>query len=467
MGEDVSVQDLAKRYDAVVLAYGAQGNKTLSGLISGQSSFRGVYSAREFVNWYNGHPDYKHFSSIFQLNRVKNVVIIGNGNVALDCARILAKNVDELKSTDITDYALDQLRTSTVQTISIIGRRGPVQSSFTIKEFRELTKLGPKVDVVTDTKSFSAGMGDMDSTTKYNSNRPVKRLVDLISTTQGVAADIVTKNKIELIQKKTIILRYLLSPVALLSAKCPVVADGCILNLSQAIGANDTFDCGGKSTSIAEAVTADSKLVPEIAEVGAVVCSVNEMTNNEAVRAIPAKNTSGNSALDACLQLEVYPCDMLLHAVGYQSEPLGGIDDYKAFFNVPFDTKNNVVPNNQSRIEISKDALPAMTRPPLLYAVGWVARGPSGVIATNVVDAKRTAEAVLSDINSNLSPMSKCEDSAAYLNECALSKGKSVVTWADYLKIETEEVSRGASSLPPRPLVKLTEVAEMIKVARS
>ena len=474
VGEDVTVQDLLTRYDAVVLAYGAQGNKPLSGLTPGQSqrAFRGVHSAREFVNWYNGHPDYKNFSSIFKLNKVKNVVIVGNGNVALDCARILAKSVDALKTTDIADYALDELEKSTVQSISILGRRGPIQSSFTIKEFRELINLGPHVDVVTDSKSFSAGMSDPDSAAKYNSNRPVKRLVDLIASTQRNAKEIVSQNKETSLQKKTIVFRYLLSPIALLSTKSPFVNyHGRIVpSLSTAVGANDVDTFDDKSvTTIAEAVAADCSSMPSDipADIGAIVCSVNEMTKNEAVRAIPAVNNfSGKSPLEQCLKLEVHLCDLILYAVGYQSEPLEGIDTDPASIIIPFDHMNHVVPNNQSRVEIPKEAFSRnLTHLPLLYAVGWIARGPSGVIATNVVDAKRTAEAILSDIKSKLSSASSHADSDSYLHECIRSKGKSVVTWSDYLKIEAEEINRGSTSVPARPLVKVTDVDEMIKVA--
>jgi NADPH-dependent glutamate synthase beta subunit-like oxidoreductase len=104
----------------------------------------GIYSAREFVAWYNGHPDFVHVGEKFakliapSVNPQAHVVIIGNGNVALDCARILAKGANGLMHTDMASHALPILQDG-VKHITIIGRRGHVQASFTIK----VTKVRP------------------------------------------------------------------------------------------------------------------------------------------------------------------------------------------------------------------------------------------------------------------------------------------------------------------------------------
>lgn len=122
VGRDVSLQTLQELYHAVVLAYGAEGNKQLQ--IPGQN-LAGVLSAREFVWWYNGHPEYADLN--LDLSRIKNVAICGLGNVAVDCARILLQPVERLARTDIAEHALQQLRNSSVQQVHLIGRRGPVQ----------------------------------------------------------------------------------------------------------------------------------------------------------------------------------------------------------------------------------------------------------------------------------------------------------------------------------------------------
>ena len=85
----------------------------------------GVLSAREFVWWYNGHPEYANLR--LDLSKIQSVAICGLGNVAVDCARILLQSAERLASTDIAEHALQQLRNSSVQEVHLIGRRGPVQ----------------------------------------------------------------------------------------------------------------------------------------------------------------------------------------------------------------------------------------------------------------------------------------------------------------------------------------------------
>jgi adrenodoxin-NADP+ reductase len=86
---------------------------------------KGVYAAREFVWWYNGHPDQQHLP--IDLSKVESVAVCGIGNVALDCARVLLRPVEQLASTDIAQHALQQLRQSKVRTVQLCARRGPVQ----------------------------------------------------------------------------------------------------------------------------------------------------------------------------------------------------------------------------------------------------------------------------------------------------------------------------------------------------
>jgi ferredoxin--NADP+ reductase len=99
---------------------------------------RGSHTATEFVGWYNGHPDFR--DRIFDLKQ-ECVAIIGQGNVAADVCRLLTRPVDELRTSDIAEHALDALAESRIREIHIIGRRGPAQAKFTTKELRELTAL--------------------------------------------------------------------------------------------------------------------------------------------------------------------------------------------------------------------------------------------------------------------------------------------------------------------------------------
>jgi NADPH-dependent glutamate synthase beta subunit-like oxidoreductase len=135
VGTDVSVPELLGFYDAVVLATGAPADAPLS--IDG-ADLTGVIGSAAFVGWYNGHPDYALLDPLID---DQPVVIIGNGNVALDCARILAKVEREFTGSDIVGHAFDVLRTSKPRSITIVGRRGPHQIAMTPKELGELAKL--------------------------------------------------------------------------------------------------------------------------------------------------------------------------------------------------------------------------------------------------------------------------------------------------------------------------------------
>lgn len=143
VGEDVSVDELQALYDAVVLATGAPHDKKLG--LPGED-LENVHGSAAFVGWYNGHP---HFAALDPDLTGKTAVVIGNGNVALDVARILAKTRAEFTGSDIVGHALDLLDTSKIERIVILGRRGPHQIAMTPKELGELahlTRACPRVD---------------------------------------------------------------------------------------------------------------------------------------------------------------------------------------------------------------------------------------------------------------------------------------------------------------------------------
>lgn len=140
-GKDIQRLDLLQRYHAVIYAFGSRTDRHLN--IIGET-LKGSHAATEFVGWYNGHPDYRHHQ--FDLTS-KRVAIIGMGNVAIDCARILCQDPENLAKTDIAQHALEALRQSQVEEVFLIGRRGPIQAAFTPAEVRELLHL-PKVDAV-------------------------------------------------------------------------------------------------------------------------------------------------------------------------------------------------------------------------------------------------------------------------------------------------------------------------------
>ena len=135
IGRDVSVEELLGFYDAVILAIGAPHDRKLG--IQGED-LPGVVGSAEFVGWYNGHPD---FADLDPPLDGTHAAVIGNGNVALDCARILSKTQGEFSGSDIVGHALEALNKSAIRTVTILGRRGPHQIAMTPKELGELGHL--------------------------------------------------------------------------------------------------------------------------------------------------------------------------------------------------------------------------------------------------------------------------------------------------------------------------------------
>jgi ferredoxin--NADP+ reductase len=143
VGRDVSHEELLEHYDAVVYAVGAQSDRRMG--IPGED-LPGSWAATEFVAWYNGHPDYQELQ--FDLSG-ERAVVVGNGNVAVDVARMLALTPEELAGTDTTDAAIEALNGAGIREIVMVGRRGPAQAAFTTPELHELGELAG-ADVIVD-----------------------------------------------------------------------------------------------------------------------------------------------------------------------------------------------------------------------------------------------------------------------------------------------------------------------------
>jgi ferredoxin--NADP+ reductase len=197
LGRDVSRAELLERYDAIVYAVGAESGRPLD--VPG-ADLPGVAPATHFVGWYNGHPDHRDHD--FDLC-VEHAVVIGNGNVAVDVGRMLSLSHDELRTTDIADHALDAMRESRVRSVTLLGRRGPVQAAFTTPELRELGELEladvvvDPADLALDDHSLAALEGEASPTTKRN---------------LGVLRDLAARER-DANRPRTITLRFLRSPV--------------------------------------------------------------------------------------------------------------------------------------------------------------------------------------------------------------------------------------------------------------
>lgn len=159
VGRDIMREELAAYYHGIIYAVGARADRRMW---IPNEHLPGSHSATEFVGWYNAHPDYRRLR--FNLQG-ESAAVVGNGNVAMDVARILASPRDELAKTDISDDALAALSESTIRTIHILGRRGPAQAAFTNKEIREFGEL-PGVDVIVDPADLELDQASKDWITR-------------------------------------------------------------------------------------------------------------------------------------------------------------------------------------------------------------------------------------------------------------------------------------------------------------
>src|SRR3984885_7691986 len=199
-GEHVSREDLLGHYHAIVYATGSPMDRPLG--IPGEE-LPGSHAATEFVGWYNGHPD--HTGLEVDLVSAERAVVIGNGNVAIDVARMLVLTPEELAPTDTADHALEVLARSRVQEVLVVGRRGPAQAAFTNPELLELGEL-TDADIVVDADELERALAVHD---------------------EAAEQDVTSRRNVEILReyaqraptpgRKRVVLRFLLSPVELIA----------------------------------------------------------------------------------------------------------------------------------------------------------------------------------------------------------------------------------------------------------
>lgn len=194
LSQDIQLDDLITAYHAVVLCYGSAKDKLLN--IKGEESAKNLVSAKNFVGWYNGLPEDKELKVNLDCD---TACIIGQGNVALDCARIIL-NPNKFKSTDITSHAQEQLSKSKIKRLYIVGRRGPIQVAFTTKEIREILSLNENRVIIEPYDIFHRNEVSMSHL--HSLSRQRRRLTEqLISITPKMKANITDISGVELIFK--------------------------------------------------------------------------------------------------------------------------------------------------------------------------------------------------------------------------------------------------------------------------
>ncbi|EME32453.1 ferredoxin--NADP+ reductase [Galdieria sulphuraria] len=386
IGKDVLVSELKNLYDAVILAAGCQEERKLG--IPGENTLSGIYSARDFVAWYCGHPDYSQLW--FDFASTKDVVIIGQGNVALDLARIIGKQVESLRTTDISSIALECLANSSVQNIHVIGRRGPVQASWTAKELRECLFSVKSLQPCFETQELV--ISDVDRE-ELNTSRTTRRCYDLL--TKCFAERSVSQQEVF---SRKLHLRFLWTPISF-----------------QSLDENSELDYAfGKALRFTE-------------------LRRNRLTGSSGKqKAVLLEDSVGDVNWKQ-------QCELAFRSIGYKG---------KSFEGVPFDEKAGVVPNKLGRV-VSRveESLNSCEEPASyetgLYVVGWLKRGPTGIIGSNKWDAEETVKAVVDDFLSKLKTK-RCEvASKEDMLTLLLSRNVAFVDFKGWKRIDEEERKRG------------------------
>jgi ferredoxin/flavodoxin---NADP+ reductase len=376
VGRDVSAEELAELYHAVVWAYGAGADRKLG--IPGEE-LPGSHAATEFVAWYNGHPDFADRE--FDLG-CERVVVIGNGNVAADVARMLLLPRPELECTDTAPYAIDALADSSVREVLILGRRGPAQAAFTNPEVRELGEL-TDADVFVDRAAVAAdetSAAFLDSDAADATNR--KNLASFTEFSEREPGG----------KPKRVELRFLRTPLE-------IQGDGRVERLVAAVNRLEVDDSG----------------------------------------AVRARATD---------EIETIECGMVLRSIGYLGTGIDG---------VPYDAAAGVIPNERGRV--TGDG----SKPhPGHYVVGWIKRGPTGVIGTNKKDAQETIETLLDDAAAGALP--ERDAGADALPALLAERGVDFIEYDGWQEIDALEQERGAAA--GRPRIKLTAFEELLAAAR-
>ena len=378
VGRDISIEELRQRYHAVVFAYGTATDRHLG--IPGED-LPGSHPATEFVNWYNAHPDFADRE--FDLS-CERVVVIGNGNVAADVARMLALTPDELGETDTADHAIETFAAGSVKEILVLGRRGPAQAAFTNPEVRELGEMA-NADIDIDAAEMELDQLSREWLDSDDADPTNRRNVEIFT-------DFSQRDPEGKPQK--IALRFLRSPIE-------IQGEG---------------------------------------KVERIVVGRNELRRDETGR-IRAVDTG---------ERETIECGLVLRSIGYKGIPIEG---------VPFDERAGTISNEGGRVTDDGDRVPG------LYAVGWIKRGPSGVIGTNKKDAQETVDNIFADLEAGAMPEAELAGDRGSIEALLNERKPDHVTFEGWQAIDAAEVEAGKTH--GRPRVKLSRVDELVEASKA
>jgi ferredoxin/flavodoxin---NADP+ reductase len=375
-GTQITHDDLHARYHAIIYAVGAQTDRRMG--IPGED-LPGSWAATEFVAWYNGHPDYRELEFDLSCSRA---VVVGNGNVAADVARMLALTREELAVTDIADHAIDVLADSRIEEIVVLGRRGPAQAAFTNPELLELGEM-TDADVFVDPRDVELDPLSRTWLDSDEASSTSRKNVDILTGYAGRKPEG---------KRRRIVLRFLVSPLELLG---------------------------------------------ESHVEGIRICR-NELQEREG--GLRSCTTETTEELD---------CGIVFRSIGYRGTRVEGL---------PFDEARGTIPHEAGRI-LDEQGAPL----PGDYVVGWIKRGPTGIIGTNKRDAQETVDELLEDLDAGRlnEPADPTRES---LEELLAERAPDHVTYEGWEAIDA--VEKAAGEPHGRPRVKLTTTDELLGAAK-
>ena len=355
IGKDISLEVLREIYDVVIVATGSELDNKLE--IKG-ADLKGVYGSAEFVSWYNGHPDFMDLNPDLD---TQNVVVIGNGNVAIDIVRVLSKTFQEMSESDIPDYALNSINKSAVKSLYLVGRRGPVEAKFTNVELREMGNLKNCLPIVNDF--------DLPNKLEGDFSERDSRLIEKNLETLKSFSSIEKANK-----EKKLNFIFFRKPI--------------------------------------------------------------EIIGNEKVESIKFEKTKlEGSELKSTGEISEIKCGLVVTAIGYKPKNIPGLK-----------ISDGVADNKNGKIDTG------------FYAVGWISRGPSGVIGTNKADGEQVADLIKKEFKT------QTKDGRKSLIEIIKSKNLTPVSFEDWEKIDSYETKNAKDSAPRKKILTIKEMLKICKI---
>jgi NADPH-dependent glutamate synthase beta chain and related oxidoreductases len=425
-GDDLTLDDARRFYDAVIFATGASRDAALD--IPG-IDLPGSHGAADLVSWYDGHPDVPREWPL----DAREIAVIGNGNVALDVARVLAKLPRDILRTDIPQNVYDGLAASPVTDVHVFGRRSPAHVKFTPIELRELGEI-EGVDTIVYEEDFAdvEGIDAVVAAAGTNQLKVMTRtLRGWLDRSSAPVPDPAPVPERTPVLERTPVPELVEGPVPV-SAPVPERVEGPV----------------PVSAPVPELVEGRRRLHLHFFHQPAEVLGVDRV---EGVR-FERTALADDGSVTGTGEFRDYPVQAVYRAVGYFGSPLPGI---------PFDDRAGVVRNAEGRV-LDDDGEPI----PGLYATGWIKRGPVGLIGHTKGDAMETIEHLVSDFDALPRATEPAEDAVL---ELLRSRGVEYTTWQGWLALDAHERALGAAdrSDVERERVKVVPRGEQLAISRT